>query len=210
MDTIIAKNPIFLNQKINGFSLTNNFIYVFILKGIFNFLSWRFILNRLVSWLRTEPVGIELYSFLIMTTMVYTIISTILGITSYYLGFVDENQRRVETFLTEVPLMTIFVTFFIGIVKEEVIFRLPLALFIKLKAGLPAILTVSVVSSILFGYYHGDWVNLKHQSVGGLVYCIVFLKCGGLHGNYKKAFLSALAVHLLYDLFGVVHYFIFS
>lgn len=233
IDSIIAKDPTFLNQK-DGlgsglsfekpdlrevvrlfgwcvtFLLTSNFIYVYILKGIFTFLSWRFILNKLFSWFRAEPIGIELCFFLTLTLIVDLNLAIILAKTSNSFGFVDKNQLAVDVLMKEVPFVTVFVRLPITVFMEEVIFRLPLALFVKFKANLPTILIMSVISSILFGYAHGSWGNVMNQGVGGLVYCVVFLKCGGLQGRYKKAFFSAFGAHLLFDLSGLAYNFVFS
>lgn len=82
---------------------------------------------------------------------------------------------------------------------EELIFRAPLAL--PAAFGLDRLIPPMMAAlSILFGLAHGD--SLPHvliQGGGGLILCVVFLRCGGLHRHPIRGWSCATAAHGLYD-----------
>ncbi len=79
---------------------------------------------------------------------------------------------------------------------EEVIFRLlPLGGFIYLCGVTWKVVGVALFSSVLFGYWHGGYASILIQGVSGMIYALVFLKCGGLQKKYFEGLLSSWACH---------------
>jgi hypothetical protein len=74
---------------------------------------------------------------------------------------------------------------------EEVLTRaVPLTLVARLTAMPLAVIVVSVLSSAVFGYLHGGATYIWLRGIAGLVYCGVFLKCGGWSGGWRGPFKS--------------------
>ncbi len=93
-----------------------------------------------------------------------------------------------------------FLSMLISAIFEEAVFRL-LPLYLAVTCGLSTkkVIFVAVISSVLFGYLHGNAFNLIFQGIGGLLFSLIFLKCGGLHFHFWKAFSVSTIVHLLFN-----------
>ena len=55
--------------------------------------------------------------------------------------------------------------------------------------------------SIAFGLVHGSFKNIFVQGIGGLVYSIIFLKCGGFQRRFFKAIASSTLAHAAFNMF---------
>ncbi|MBI2048103.1 MAG: CPBP family intramembrane metalloprotease [Parcubacteria group bacterium] len=94
-----------------------------------------------------------------------------------------------------------------GPVLEEVLFRLlPTMLLAETlrsqsseKQRTRSILTIAVISSIIFGLFHGALINILFQGVSGFILFFVFLKCGGYKKQYAHALCASVAVHSSYN-----------
>ena len=109
---------------------------------------------------------------------------------------------------------------FKNILFEEATFRfLPLVLSriiaIKIGNNILLLLCTAVISSVIFGYLHGHWKYVFNQGVGGFLYCLLFLKTGGLDFPSLKtfqAFLNVVVIHSLfnYTILAIIALIIFS
>lgn len=91
---------------------------------------------------------------------------------------------------------------------EEVIFRsLPLGICMYFEKSRKFWPLVAVISSVLFGLAHGNWVNIFLQGIGGLFYCLafVFINRKNEEAGFVKATMVTTVLHALYNL--VVVYF---
>lgn len=120
-----------------------------------------------------------------------------------YLYFTNSDFRRIgelrsiffsqEMKTTDGILgLTLFAPFF-----EELLFRLPLAFFAWLRLPLELVLCLAVLMSIWFGLLHGLAFNILFQGFAGLLYSILFLKCGGLQGKPSKALFVTFIAHAI-------------
>jgi membrane protease YdiL (CAAX protease family) len=154
-------------------------------------------LDKLFTWLHIEPVGYKWWSFavkvIIATTLMGMFFDTLLSELGAPLR--DEKITGLEA-LEQAPLMLVLVILPIAALGEELVFRLPLALFIHHDARPVTILIAALVLSVLFGGAHGGWWQIPVQGVGGFIFCLAFLKCGGLKKKYGKALFSGTAIHL--------------
>ena len=82
---------------------------------------------------------------------------------------------------------------------EEVIYRLPLSIFVKLKFPTWAIMIVAIILSVIFGLAHGNALNILVQGWAGLLYSILYLKCGGMQGKPGKAIFVTTLAHSLHN-----------
>lgn len=93
---------------------------------------------------------------------------------------------------------------------EEFFFRLiPFLFYMELAYKLcPSVtperlfrglIVISIVTSMVFGVMHGAYYKIAIQGVGGLILCVVFLKCGAIRKDFFVGLLSATAAHTLYN-----------
>jgi membrane protease YdiL (CAAX protease family) len=101
----------------------------------------------------------------------------------------------------KVPILTLSFPFFLltAVFLEESLFRLPLAILIQRGWRIGKILVSALILSILFGLYHGSIHHIFVQGIGGFIYSILFLKCGGLQKNYQKALCTTTITHFLFN-----------
>lgn len=85
---------------------------------------------------------------------------------------------------------------FVAALIEEVIFRLPLALIVKKWGNSWQLFIAIVLFSMAFGMAHGSVKNIPLQGTFGLIYCLIFLKCGGLQRRYGKALCASTLAHV--------------
>lgn len=91
---------------------------------------------------------------------------------------------------------------FIFALNEELIFRAPLgiaAFYLDRLGRLPLVLVLALISSIIFGWLHGGWIFVCFQGVGGYLYSLLFLKCGGLKGYIFKPLVASTFAHYLHN-----------
>lgn len=154
-------------------------------------------MSAIVRWLRVEPAGWALWKFFACTLISLLIFAWIIEVIYQALGFGTGRmdfapliQERVIFLFVLLPLLAAI---------EELIFRLPLVIFIKCNAPLGTIALAAILLSFEFGLAHGGWIGVPVQGIAGIVLCTVFLKCGGLQKKYLKAFFSGTFVHFAYN-----------
>jgi hypothetical protein len=87
---------------------------------------------------------------------------------------------------------------------EEVKYRLPAALLLELKLPHWVIVSAIFLLQIYFGWLHGGTSHIFLQGAGGIAYCVLFLKCGGMQRKYAKALGSVTAAHYAWDVLMVI------
>ena len=153
---------------------------------------------KLDSFLRREipkaqvPKAIGLvflikYSWLI-------IFSFIMWVVSFFSDAAPEHNSIFKLLKNDsTPLLSIVLLALI----EEVKYRLPLSIFVKLKFPIWAIIIVAIILSVIFGLGHGNALNILTHGWAGLLYCVLYLKCGGMQGKPGKAIFVTTLAHSL-------------
>jgi len=108
---------------------------------------------------------------------------------------------------TSFPTEHVFIILPIAVIIEELIFRIaPLIIAVRLFDTLWKVLIVGILTSIVFGFAHGSIAHIFLQGIMGMLYVILFLKCGGLSGKpgqylkkYSKASLAVIAAHMIHN-----------
>lgn len=157
----------------------------------------------LIEWLRTEVASEKLLTFMLKSAALTVILSSI-GVTVMLLLSVDISSNTAT--LNDLAggyhprLREILVAVLLVAILEEMIFRAPLYLFVVW--GGPRIATAAaLVSSILFGWMHGGFGNIPIQGIGGIIFCIVFFKCGAMQRKFIRGLSSSITTHFLIDAF---------
>jgi membrane protease YdiL (CAAX protease family) len=154
-------------------------------------------LDKLFAWLRVEPKGFRLWLFFIMIIAFTLFYAFLMGNILESAGIHLKERGDILSFLQEMPVIFMCIVIPIGILIEEFFFRLPLVFLTK--AAPKIVLIGTICLSIAFAYIHGGWQQIPVQGFGGLIFCLVFLKCGGLQENPWKAFFSSYFVHIAFD-----------
>ncbi len=154
---------------------------------------------KFFEWLSIEPKGEALWKFLALVVLMNCGYASWVYVTTSAFVIDLPDSKVLEDLIREHTLIFFALLPFLAAL-EELIFRLPLAIFLKYNIQPGALLVVAVLLSILFGLAHGGLVGVPIQGIMGLVFCVVFLKCGGLQMKYQKAFLSSTAVHFTYNI----------
>ncbi|MBI2038971.1 MAG: CPBP family intramembrane metalloprotease [Candidatus Niyogibacteria bacterium] len=165
-------------------------------------------------WLETEATGKRMCGFIVAFALggfVYaTLVVMFFHSLEVWLPLVVSESEFEQT-----PVILLAIGIIFSVVFEEVLFRLvPLAAAVKMECSFPKLMAVIAVSSVIFGYLHGILPELQRgeapdfllatlfifiQGVFGFLLSLVFLKCGGYAGKFKKAFLASTATHILYN-----------
>lgn len=154
-------------------------------------------MDKLFAWLRVEPTKCTLWLFFVKTVALIFFVEFLFGTLLDILGAPLRDETTLLPSIKESPFIWLFVVIPILAFLEELCFRLPLALFTAARVHPVTILAVAIGLSAIFGYAHGGWWQIPLQGTSGFIFCVVFLKCGGLQKKYVKALFSSSSVHLL-------------
>ncbi|MCP4520971.1 MAG: CPBP family intramembrane metalloprotease [Cytophagales bacterium] len=98
---------------------------------------------------------------------------------------------------------------------EELIFRMLPFVFINLTSGFKLFkflkgryLEIVILSSIIFGYAHGGFINIFIQGIGGFGLYLVFLKTQTSTNSTTLATLVATLCHALYNISIFLYYYL--
>jgi hypothetical protein len=162
------------------------------------------------EWLRVEaPAGqamVVVFYSLVLVSLADVIAHLV--ITTLHVTFTDQNLIRNSHWINSYPHSVLgFLGLLAALVwyafREEVLLRfVPLTLVTRFWPMPAAVIVTSIFSSVVFGYLHGGAIYIWSQGLSGLIYCGVFLKCGGWSRGWnrpvKGLFFSTLA-HFLHN-----------
>jgi hypothetical protein len=148
-------------------------------------------IRSVLTWLRTEaPAGqagaIVLYALVLVSSVDF--------IERLVITFDDQNLVRNAKWASSFHhssagyfYLLVALAYYAGV--EEVLTRaVPLTLVTRLSTMPLAVIVASVLSSAIFGYLHGGAAYIWLRGVAGLIYCGVFLKCGGWSHGWSRPF----------------------
>lgn len=157
-------------------------------------------MQRLVSWLQKEAFGWKIPILILSVTILsFVYLGVLLGI--WYIVGSPFDEHDTETGIRILrwyfPFMLFGFAYF-----EEIIFRFtPIFLartFLgKFFGASWGILIVALVASVLFGLVHGSPHNIYVQGVSGMLYSLLFLKCGGFQDHWGKATFVSTTAHFI-------------
>ncbi len=149
-----------------------------------------------LQWIRAEAKGVQVPLLMLSALLVDgTFDACVLGVSSL-LGILPDAQPKLSILILS---RTFLIAFPLTVLVEEILFRLPLAILVWKKWPLERILFSVLGLSLLFGLMHGGIWHVFSQGVGGMIYSVLFLKCGGFQGRYIKAVLVTFLTHLIFN-----------
>lgn len=93
-----------------------------------------------------------------------------------------------------------FIMIVMAPIFEELLFRGPLVVVVRMTARFEYVLAATVILSATFGYVHGGVSHIFVQGITGLMFSGLFLKAGGLHHRPLKGLLASFSAHALFNL----------
>ena len=156
---------------------------------------------RFLDWIEDEPEGRKLFVSIAKYTGTIFLYSVAVVLVVETLQYLYHEPVSLPRNVDENDLASIWfpLTLAGDVLFEELIFRLPLALAIKRWGVSWKLWSAVVISSVLFGLFHGSPWCILIQGMHGSLLALAFVKCGGLSHNWKKALFASFAVHLCYD-----------
>ena len=152
-----------------------------------------------------EILKIMLNGFLISTTATAIVVIILTVIESFHPGIIASSSSNVGK-TDDLTIMELSIILPIAAMIEEIIFRLiPMVMVIYIapryldtKSG---ILSVAIISSILFGYLHGNIVNVFIQGIAGFIFFMVWLAVYDIKKSIMISTLASSMTHLFDNIF---------
>ena len=155
----------------------------------------------LKSWLLDEPVYWKLPIYILFASFTLLAIGITIGSALYFLEIDTPPRPDIET-LVRMEWDAVISIVLVWVLAEEFFFRfLPIMIGRSLLNSMPITILLCLISSIIFGYLHGNHWNILVQGVIGMGFCLIYLKCGGINKKIVKPYLTTSAVHFLYNIF---------
>ena len=163
-------------------------------------------MQKLVSWLADEAKGgRQIAGYILLAALVNVALSYTVRATLINWGIVeappyDPNPQNPFGYYNVLLFVSILVQ---APLFEETIFRLvPLTITVFFTKKPIVVLTAVVLFAALFGAIHPyGAVGRARVAIAGLVFGVMFLKCGGLNGRSIKGWLSSVVAHSAANLF---------
>ena len=148
----------------------------------------------------TVPTLISDIPFLLMTLFFYALTEELV-FRFFPISVMSMDHKLARGFLITIFIAVILVISPILVLAQNLIILLAgplLILLLVLRDRLKVILTIVLMSSVLFAFVHGpEWWHLVFQGMGGLIFSICYLKCGGYNGFALKPLLASSVTHCL-------------
>ena len=158
-----------------------------------------------VEWLEEPVLNYEIIGHILKMSLLCIVYVCIFCLAMSYFcpEYLDSLRNEDAADLLEQKGWIITLVLVLASVFEELTFRLLPIIFFSIFVDEVEIdwklISVVIVSSVLFGVFHGSLNNIPLQGVLGVLFCIVFLKNGGLQKKYIRATLASISVHLSYN-----------
>ncbi len=149
-----------------------------------------------MRWLEKEALGkqVGLYIIGCLLLKLFFVFFVLCTVRLLEIEIPPVNRKEMPIFTFSFPII------FLGsVITEEILFRLPLAIFLEKKWSIPGVLAAAFVLSVIFGILHGSVYHIFIQGIAGFIYSILFLKCGGLQRKYFKAINTTITAHLSWN-----------
>ena len=155
----------------------------------------------ILAWLEREAHGKQIPLLILLFFLIYITYATVALwlLLSQGVNFEERGEGIDIPILTlSFPLVLLYLAF-----MEEIFFRfaplfLAAALFRRFERGIILLFFV-VASSVIFGWMHGGYEYIFFQGVFGVLFCVLYLKCGGMQGHHVKALVTTTGAHFLWN-----------
>lgn len=156
-------------------------------------------MHKVMAWLEVEARGVR--EFLGYTALAGLLVISLQEVVRAALtnwGIMAAPTGNPTSPFTYYGLMLMIDILLVAPIKEELMFRVvPLTVVIAFVTKRPEILFgTAIFFAALFGAIHPyQLYNKINIAIGGLIFGLVFLKCGGLQRKFIKASLATITAH---------------
>jgi membrane protease YdiL (CAAX protease family) len=175
-------------------------------------------MKSLVEWVRKEPKGFGETTTTVIQIVLVMLLSTLLGngLAVLWNLFAPAaiNSQELKEIIAErasASLYSVVELLVAAATLEELLYRaLPLlaTFWLLRRCGkseyrMQAFGVILIATSVLFGVRHGNSFNIFAQGIDGVIFGLLYLKCGGWEGKFYKPYSLAVATHFLWDVYAV-------
>jgi len=179
-----------------------NCVWIFCAFSLLNY--WRAIPSATEE---VVPIPISEAPFLLMMLFSYALIEELI-FRFFPISVIPMDSKLARGFLSVIFIAVILVIAPIVVWARDLIILLAgplLILSLVLRDRLKITLAIVLFSSILFAFAHGPaWWHLPFQGVGGVIFSVCYLKCGGYNNLAFKPLLASTMAHCLSNVILVV------
>lgn len=156
-------------------------------------------MDWLLGWLQTQlTLGQACYFVLIC--LVFDVVWCFVLASIFHFLKIKISKRTARFKRSAILRWSFPFRLFRAVAIEEILFRFfPLTVAIQIWGATWPTVMIAFFSSILFGWIHGNIYNVLIQGVGGLIFCFIFLKCGGFDHRLVQALFFSIAAHYLFN-----------
>jgi len=156
-------------------------------------------MDWLLSWLQTQLTFGQACRF-ILTCLVFDVVWCFVLAGLFHFLKIKISKRTAHFRRSEILRWSFPFRLFRAVTIEEVLFRFfPLTVALSVWGATWPTVMIAFLSSIIFGWIHGNIYNVLIQGVGGLIFCFIFLKCGGFSHHHVQALFFSIAAHYLFN-----------
>lgn len=149
-----------------------------------------------MTWLEEELYGEDLLLFAIY--LLFADIITSAAVTHIVKDILQAPITTSSTWILDSQIAPLL--FLVAAPLEELVFRMPLALVVRIRQTPVFIFGSAIITSAFFGCAHGFNVwNIPLQGLGGFCYSVLFLKAGGYQRKILKPFICCSGAHFLFN-----------
>jgi predicted Abi (CAAX) family protease len=155
-------------------------------------------MDWLISWLQTQLTFWQACYFILVCAAIDLVWSVGVCKIFHFLR-VEFSQNTANFTSRQILRRSFFPHIAYAAAKEELVYRIVPLSWSVTCLGITPTLWIALILSIIFGLIHGNAYNILLQGVGGIVYSIIFLKCGGLGHHFVQASLCVVVAHCLHN-----------
>ena len=163
-------------------------------------------MNKLISWIDVDLSIAQCFALAVKTVL--ALFGFGIAVASVLALFqMQTRDTWISDFMRNEDILVVIISFIIAVPIEEFGFRLfPALIYRSCSGGLSArnrnigLILVMLVSSLIFGWWHGGIPTVFTLGPIGFVFAVVFMRCGGCRGSLFRGFALSCLVHLVYNL----------
>lgn len=167
----------------------SNILTVLILFLIFMGQKKKFTLEADIRKLKVKALVLPL----LLGITLYAAVSMILGMLPIPQTLLDQYSDASGYLFNGSIWITILAVAIVAPITEEIVFRG--FILSRLRRSMPPVVA-AIISSVIFGAAHGNWVWMAYAFVLGMILCYVAIK--------YRSIVASMALHIAFNLLGVI------
>ena len=151
------------------------------------------------DWLSDEPKGSAIPAWLLKAVFILFGAGFIGVIIASTHGIIIPENQAVDILITYNQFALIVMLLFGGFIEEFIFRFIPITIGMNGFKSLKLTIVLCIISSLIFGYVHGNFANIFTQGFIGLAFWGLYLKFGAVHRKIIKPYCITSIVHALFN-----------